>query len=142
MGIEEEVNDIILLDWHSPASHEPRKYLILVGKKTTALERIRKSCSFVVNFMQYESMEKIIACEKEFRKDKFQKLGLTEAASIKLIDCPRIKEAIAWLECEVERELDVGDHVMFIGRVLHADDVKEAKRPFHVGSGIYTTTRD
>jgi len=130
MGVEENINDIIPLDWHSPASYEPRKYLILVSKKAPALERIRNSGAFVVNFMPYDLVEKIIACGKEFKKDEFKEVGLTEAKSEKLIDCPRIKEAIAWLECEVENEIDVGDHVLFIGKVMHSDVIKETKRPF------------
>jgi len=142
MGVEEHINDIVPLDWHSPASYEPRKYIILVSKKAPALERIRSSSAFVVNFMPYELKEKIIQCGKEFKKDEFKEVGLTEAPSVKLIDCPRIAEAIAWLECEVEQEVDAGDHVLFIGRVMHTDFIKDAKRPFHVDGEFYTTTVD
>ena len=142
MGVEEDINDIIPLDWHSPASQEPKAYLILVSKKAPALERIRSSRSFVVNFMPYDLAEKIIACGKEFKKDEFKQVGLTEAKSEKLIDCPRIEEAIAWLECEVNNEVDVGDHVLFIGNVLHQELTREAKRPFHIDGELYTTTLD
>ncbi len=142
LGVEEDINDIFPLDWHSPASYEPRRYIILVSKKAPALERIRTSRSFVVNFMPYELKDKIIQCGKEFKKDEFKEVGLTKAPSEKLIDCPRIKEAVAWLECEVINEVDAGDHVLFIGNVLHADVVKEAKRPFHVDGEVYTTTVD
>lgn len=142
LGVEEDINDIIPLDWHSPASHEPKMYLILVSKKAPALERIRKSRAFVVNFMQYGLTEKIIACGKEFKKDEFKQVGLTEANSEKLIDCPRIKEAIAWLECEVLNEIDAGDHVLFLGQVMYAETIKEAKRPFHIDGEFYTTTVD
>ncbi len=142
MGVEEDINDIIPLDWHSPASFEPRAYLILVNKKAPALERIRTSRSFVINFMPYELTEKIIACGKEFKKDEFKQVGLTEAKSEKLIDCPRIEEAIAWLECEVSNEIDIGDHVLFIGNVLHEEFSRDAKRPFHIDGEKYTTTVD
>lgn len=142
LGVEEHINDIIPLDWHSPASYDPRKYIILVSKKAPALERIRSSGAFVVNFMPYEFKDKVIKCGKEFKKDEFQEVGLTAAPSEKLIDCPRIKEAIAWLECEVEQETDVGDHVLFIGKVLHTDFITDAKRLFHVDGDVYTTTVD
>ncbi|MBS7621567.1 flavin reductase, partial [Candidatus Bathyarchaeota archaeon] len=33
---------------------------------------------------------------------------------------PHIGEALAVLECKVEKEVEVGDHVFFIGRVLEA----------------------
>ncbi|MBW3001831.1 flavin reductase family protein [Candidatus Woesearchaeota archaeon] len=142
MGVEEHINDILPLDWHAPASYEPRKYIILVSKQAPALERIRATSAFVVNFMPYELKDKIIACGKEFKKDEFKEVGLTEAPSEKLIDCPRIKEAIAWLECEVEQEVDVGDHILLIGKVLHAELMKETKRPFHIDGEFYTTTVD
>ncbi|MBW2972921.1 flavin reductase family protein [Candidatus Woesearchaeota archaeon] len=140
LGVEEDINDIFPLDWHSPASYEPRMYLILVSKKAPALERIRSSQAFVVNFMPFDLIDKIIACGKEFKKDEFKQVGLTEAKSEKLIDCPRIKEAIAWLECEVRNEIDAGDHVLFLGRVMHAEFSKETKRPFHIDGELYTTT--
>ena len=142
MGVKEEINDIIPVDWHSPASYDPRRYLVLISKKSPALERIRSSQAFVVNFMPYDLVDKIIACGKEFKKDEFKQVGLTETPSEKLIDCPRIKEAVAWLECEVFNEIDVGDHVLFIGNVMHSELVKEAKRPFHVDGEFYTTTAD
>lgn len=142
LGVKEDINDIFPLDWHSPASHEPKSYLILVSKKAPALERIRSSKSFVVNFMPYDLKEKIIACGKEFKKDEFKQVGLTEANSKKLIDCPRIKEAIAWLECEVMQEMDTGDHVLFIGKILYEELTRDAKRPFHIDKELYTTTID
>ena len=35
--------------------------------------------------------------------------------------CPRIPEALAWLDCSVTQTLEAGDHVVYIGRVEAVD---------------------
>jgi flavin reductase (DIM6/NTAB) family NADH-FMN oxidoreductase RutF len=35
--------------------------------------------------------------------------------------CPVLDQAVAWLECQVEQEVEAGDHVLVIGRVVDGD---------------------
>jgi flavin reductase (DIM6/NTAB) family NADH-FMN oxidoreductase RutF len=35
-----------------------------------------------------------------------------------MVESPRVKEAKEVLECEVEHELESGDHTIFIGKVV------------------------
>lgn len=145
LGRDEDVEDILPLDWHSPASAVPKKYLILVSKKAAALSLIQNARVFVVNFMPFSHVDHIVKAgmlHGAFH-DKFAATGLERAACEKLPDVPRIKDAIAWLECRVEGEFDVGDHILFLGEILHEQDVDPlAKRPFHIDGTRFTTTRD
>lgn len=145
LGKDEEVEDIFPLDWHSPASEVPRKYLILASKKAPGSTLIHNSGCFVVNFMPFSHVDHVVKAGMLHGAyhDKFSATGLGRAQCEKLVDVPRIKEAIAWIECRVESELDCGDHVLFIGGIVHEQEVNpDAKRPFHVDGLKYTTTRD
>lgn len=145
LGKDEEVEDLLPLDWHSPASEVPKKYLILVSKKAAALTLIQNSRAFVVNFMPHSHVDHIVKAgmlHGAFH-DKFAATGLERAACQTLTDVPRVKDAVAWLECRVEGEFDVGDHVLMLGEILHSEEkTPDAKRPFHLDGTRFTTTRD
>jgi flavin reductase (DIM6/NTAB) family NADH-FMN oxidoreductase RutF/rubredoxin len=40
-----------------------------------------------------------------------------------------LNDTIAWLECKVVQTVDVGTHFLFIGELLHAEILDEAKEP-------------
>ena len=61
--------------------------------------------------------------------DKFAESGLTLEEAEK-VDCCRIKEALGFLECEVVEEIESGDHVIFVGKILHSDH-ETGKRVYH-----------
>ncbi len=136
-------DNIITLDWHMPTSFKPEIYAISVGKTRFSMELIRKSKVFVVNFMPYSFKDAVLRCGRVSGKhvDKFEDTGLTKVETEKL-DCPRIKEAVAWLECEVIGELETGDHIIFIGKVVNSELMKKEKRVFHLDGDNFTTTLD
>ena len=136
-------DNIITIDWHMPTSFNPELYAISIGKTRFSMELIRKSRAFVVNFMPYSLKDKVLMCGRVSGKhvDKFKETGLTKAEAEKL-DCPRIKEALAWLECEVINEIETGDHIIFIGKVVKSELMKKDKRVFHIEGDNFTTTLD
>ena len=113
-GITKEMDELIPLTWHSPANDLPPTYAIFVSKTFDhVLELIRSSGVFVVNFVHYI---KPFTCGAH--KDTFKEATLTRAECEK-IDCVRVQEASKWLECELSQEVDLGDHVLFLGKVLN-----------------------
>lgn len=62
--------------------------------------------------------------------DKFATIdwSLSECGS------PRIDRAHAWIDCEISHELDGGDHVIVIARVLHMEVGNGEPLIFHKGS--------
>lgn len=136
-------DNIITLDWHTPLSFNPMMYAISVGKTRHSLELIRKSGCFVVNFMSKDFEKEILFCGRHSGKnfDKFAETGLTKEEAEK-IDCPRIKEALGFLECRVVDEIEVGDHILFIANVLNADLKTRGKRLFHLWGDKFTTTEE
>ena len=71
--------------------------------------------------------------------DKFKETGLTKEEA-ESIDCPRIKQATGCLECEVINEIEAGDHVIFIGKVLKTIAKNNNKKIFQIKGDEFTTT--
>lgn len=142
-GKETIKDNIIVLDWHMPLSFQPFLYAISVGKTRFSLDLIKESKVFVVNFMPFHIKDDVLFCGRNSGEhlDKFKETTLTKEESEK-IDCPRIKQALAYLECEVIQEIETGDHISFIAKVVHSDELEKGKRIFHTEKDDFTTTQD
>ncbi len=132
LGKEITRDNIITVDWHMPASFKPALYAISVGKDRFSLDIIRSSKCFVINFMDYEQKDSAMICGRTsgVHSDKFHKTGLKKIESEK-IDCPRIEKALAYLECEVINEVEAGDHIIFVSRIIGGEQIDDGKRLFH-----------
>lgn len=134
-------DNVMTLDWHTPLSFEPMMYAVSIGKTRFSLDLVRKSGVFVVNFMSKDFEKEILYCGRYSGKniDKFSKTGL-EKEEAETIDCPRIKQALGYLECKVIKEIEVGDHILFIAQVLKGELKKKERRLFHLFKDKFTTT--
>lgn len=75
----------------------------------------------MVNVVDEKLMEAVRVCgEKSGREvDKFALAKLTPEKGVK-VNSPLIKECPVSIECKVVKEVEVGDHVWFIGEVIAA----------------------
>lgn len=142
MGKTIHKDNIITLSWHMPVSFSPVLYAIAVGKSRFSRQIIDKSGCFVVNFIPYELEEKALFCGRNSGVDidKFKEATLVKEEAEK-IDCPRIKGAVGYLECEVVNSVEAGDHIIYIGKVLHQDLKNNKKRLFQKLGDKFTTTK-
>ena len=118
------------------AEHEGRRSIITIGMfayfsgKPTIVgvgiaptrytfDLIRKSKEYVVNVVDEKLMEAAKICgEKSGRDvDKFKLAKLTPVKGSKT-SAPLIDESPVSIECKVIKEVEVGDHVWFMGEVL------------------------
>ena len=136
-------DNIIVLDWHMPLSFDPQMYAICVGKSRFSLELIRRSGVFAVNFIPFSMKKKVIFCGRNSGKhiDKFQKAGINKM-ECENIDCPRIGEALAFMECEVVEEIETGDHIVFVARVVSSSEQRKGSRIYHLHGNDFTTTAE
>jgi flavin reductase (DIM6/NTAB) family NADH-FMN oxidoreductase RutF len=118
-GSEEIKDNLGVIDWHMPVSIHPMKYSISVKSDDNLKKMISRAGNFVVNFMDISQSKIVLSCEMHdgLFVDLFEKNGINKADS-DYVESPRIKEAKAVLECEVEQELESGDHTIFIGKVV------------------------
>ncbi len=133
-------DNIITLSWHSPVSFKPQLYCIMVAFARFSHDMIKNSKAFCVNFMSIDDEEKVAFCGTESGRDmdKFKEADLGKE-ECKKIGCPRIKEALGYLECKVVNEVKAGDHTIFIGEVVASKSIKGGKRIFQDGAGFTTT---
>jgi flavin reductase (DIM6/NTAB) family NADH-FMN oxidoreductase RutF len=136
-------DNIITLAWHMPTSFHPNLYAISVGKTRHSHDMIKNSGAFCVNFMSAEYKDAMELCGSVSGRntDKFRKSGLIRESCEK-IDCPRIKQALGFLECRVIDIVETGDHTVFIGEVLKSELKGSGKRLYHITGSDYTASSD
>ena len=141
LGRKKMIDSGLAVAWHSPLSFDPELYGICIGKTRFSLKLISESRVFAVNFMGFGQKETalVFGSTSGHAADKFAKSGASKV-ECDSIDCCRIGEAAAFLECEVIDEFDVGDHVFFVGKVLNKRQVNDDKRLFYKGGSSFTST--
>ncbi|MCL5773628.1 MAG: flavin reductase family protein, partial [Firmicutes bacterium] len=89
---------------------------------------IKESGCFAVNVLRVDQKD-LARFFSSSKKDKFAVMPYKEEKS----GAPILKEAYAYLDCKVWKEVECGDYTMFIGEVLKGSVDKE---------GETLTTRD
>lgn len=131
-------DNIITLAWHSPISHKPPLYGISVTPNRFSYNLIKRSKEFAINFIDNNLRGEALYCGTHTGKivDKFVETGLHRKRA-KVIKAPLIREAIAWIECRVVDEIKIGDHSLFIGKVVSTADTKRKSRLYDKGGRIF-----
>ncbi len=103
----------------SPISFEPSLYGFSCNPAHDTWKNIQKNSEFVVNVVGKDLGELMHVLETDYpyEENELEHAGLTEEKA-RAVKPPRIKEAIAWIECKLEKHVELGDHVWITGRVL------------------------
>ena len=117
--------NIITIGMFAYFSGKPTLVGVGIAPSRYSFDLIRQSGEYVVNAVDEKLMEAVRICgEKSGREvDKFELAKLTPEKGVR-VDAPFIKESPVSIECKVVKEVEVGDHVWFIGEVL-ATHVRE-----------------
>ncbi|MDH5460009.1 MAG: flavin reductase family protein [Candidatus Bathyarchaeota archaeon] len=111
--------NIISIGMFAFFSGKPTLVGVGIAPSRYSFELVRKSGEYVVNVVDDKLMEAVRICgEKSGREvDKFELAKLTPVRGVK-VKAPLIQESPVSIECKVVKEVEVGDHVWFIGEVL------------------------
>jgi flavin reductase (DIM6/NTAB) family NADH-FMN oxidoreductase RutF len=112
-------------------SLDPPIVLWSLAGKSPSLEVFRAAGHFVVNVLTLEQIE----LSRKFSRpsdDKFESVAFTEG----LQGAPILTGCAATIECAVMNEHVVGDHVLFIGRVMRYAHINAAPLLFFNGKYI------
>lgn len=106
---------------HSLVSLDPPTYIISLPKASLSSTLISQSKNFCVNVISPSYKSEAAFCMKYsgMHIDKFEKTRLSKE-ECDSIDCPRIKEALAYLECEVVEQVEYGKNIIFFGKVTNS----------------------
>ena len=114
--------------WVYPLSFNPPLIGVGIGgKHKFTYTNSRKTGEFVVCVVSEDFGQQAVNCEQSHKPgDKlWDRQGLHTEKS-KVVNVPRIKEARAVLECQVDRAVELnGDHLILVGKVLYAEVEQE-----------------
>ena len=120
----------MMADWLMQVSFQPRLIACSLERNSTTLRNLRETGVFTVNVLAAEDHG--LAARFSQPRDATKIQGRSEAASAMIYNklagidhhegaltaCPVLDAALAYLECQVEQLVDVGDHTLAVGRVL------------------------
>jgi 3-hydroxy-9,10-secoandrosta-1,3,5(10)-triene-9,17-dione monooxygenase reductase component len=113
----------MLASFVQQSGFDPPSVTVAVNSDRPLLAAIKNSRRFAISTMSAESKDSL----KRFWQgvpegtDPFDGL-LTETHETGI---PILKDAVAFLECELDETLDAGDHVVCIGRVINGGRILE-----------------
>ncbi|OGO47707.1 MAG: hypothetical protein A2W34_07175 [Chloroflexi bacterium RBG_16_64_32] len=111
--------DVMPAIWTTPLSRRPPLVGVVVHPSRHTHDMIRFAEQFALNFPARDLMNHThyfgAVSGREVEKLDLSKLETFGAAKI---DAPLIGGCIAYIECGLEDALRVGDHTLFVGRVL------------------------
>ena len=97
----------------SSLSLDPPLVSVAPQRTSTTWPRIRRAGRFCANIL-VEGQEELGLRFARSGTDKFAGVPWTTSPS----GCPVLEDALAWVDCEVLQELDGGDHLLVLGKVL------------------------
>jgi len=114
-------------------SAEPPRFAIATHKDNLTTDYIRKSKVFSISVLQQD-------CDLEFLgpwgfnsgrdMDKFEKAAYKTGKS----GAPIVLEkSVAYIDCEVQEEIDTGTHILFIGLAVDAEVIDPSAPPLTYG---------
>jgi flavin reductase (DIM6/NTAB) family NADH-FMN oxidoreductase RutF len=117
-------------------SLDPPLIGFFAAKTSSSWPAVRATGRFCVNVLAADQTE----VSRKFAVkggDKFAGIGW----SYRMAGLPVIDNCVAWIGCSLEREIETGDHVLVLGRVLDLEIARDAHAlVFHRGS--YSSTGD
>lgn len=113
--------------WHTYLSHTPPIYSVSISPKRHTHNMVVKAKEFNCNFLPFDMLDTIHKTGRISGADydKTEVLNL-KTKSGKTINTPMLSDAYAVIECKLAQTVDTGDHTLFVGKITHVEENKEA----------------
>ena len=110
--------------WANQVSSQPSMISVAIGKSHYTSELIPKAKSFSVNILSPNQMELARKCgfTSGRDQDKIQEGDVTYQAT----GAPILSNCAGYLDCELSHQIEVGDHILFIGTVIKANIINQS----------------
>ncbi len=116
--------NVMTAAWVSQVSSEPPMVSVSVEKTHYTAELIPKAKSFSVSILSIDQMELARKCGFISGRENI-KIQEKEVL-FQVSGAPILKDCAAYLDCELSNQVEVGNNILFIGKVLKA---KSNNRP-------------
>lgn len=128
--------NVMAAHWLMQISFKPRMVALSLENDARTLANVRETRVFSVNVMGEESRALVASFLQPANPTKI--IGRTGHPQVvdKLagVDyktmatgCPILRDALAWMECEVEGGLPTGDHTLVVARVIDGGQIAHGK---------------
>ncbi|WP_406677058.1 flavin reductase family protein [Moorella sp. ACPs] len=124
-----EKHDLTTVAWFTQESSDPPQVMVALHPNRYVLELLDAAGEFVLSILAEDQENIAVFCGTHSGRnvDKIKELGIaTEPATV--VATPRVKDALANLECKVSGRYQNGDHVIVVGQVVAAN-VSSDKKP-------------
>ena len=123
----------MIAGWNMKCSAEPPLFAVSLSKKGNTQKLIRQSREFVVSVPNKELEKDVESFGSTHGNevDKFNESKI-ETEKAKFVKSPLLKNATVNFECRLEKEVDSGDHIIFIGAILASYINKDKKVLFNI----------
>lgn len=121
----DEVNGFTL-SWTTQASFKPPMIVIGVRKDSRSYTMIKASEVFAVSFLE-KSQQKIAETFFQPQSRVENRFGEYEFYLGEVTGCPILKAALGYVECQLRGSLEQGDHTIFLGEVVGAEQHREGE---------------
>lgn len=148
------VPNVLPVAWHMPVSARPPLVAIAIEQSRHSAEMISHSEQFALNFPTRALLHHVqyLASLSGKDIDKFEATQLETFVPAHL-SAPLLQDCVAWIECEVQEVLPLGDHFLYVGLVVavHVDPeafddqwllASDEARPLHFLAGNRYSTLD
>lgn len=121
------VANVMPVAWNMPLSHDPPLVGIAVHPSRHTYDMLRFSEEFALNMPSRRLMNHVQYLGMVSGRD-VQKIEVAKLPTFKgqRVDAPLLAGCLAWIECALEEVLRLGDHHLFVGKVLAAQAEREA----------------
>jgi flavin reductase (DIM6/NTAB) family NADH-FMN oxidoreductase RutF len=123
--------------WAIPVSHRPALVVVHIAPQRYTHDLIMEAKEFGLSVLAEDQMDiSQHAGTTSGRKiDKFEK-GIMKQKPSKTIETPVLEGCAATMECKLEKAMVMGDHTIFVGRVV-AMERDLSKKPLVLHRGVY-----
>jgi len=107
--------------WKMRCAYDPALFAVSLSKEGYTHKLIHRSKEFVIA-VPNKKLQKAVEFFGSTSGDKVDKFKETKIKTLKskYLKSPLIKDATINLECKLKKEINLGDHMMFIGKIVAA----------------------
>jgi flavin reductase (DIM6/NTAB) family NADH-FMN oxidoreductase RutF len=113
--------------WTAPLSMEPPLVGVVIHPHRHTSDMIRFSEEFAINIPGPSLLKQtaFLGSQSGLNNNKLESAGL-ELFSGQRIEAPLIEGCLAWIECGLHDVIRIGDHTLFVGKVVRVQALDEA----------------
>ena len=118
------------LNWATQVCSDPKLLAVSVEKDAVTHELIAEGRAFTLSIVDREDRAIVRKFTKPVEVDtKARTVNGFPYLDAPVTGVPILAQAVAWLDCRLERSVDLGSHTLFVGEVVDAAFVKDEATP-------------